>query len=422
MILVVIGVKYLGAGIPIAFAFLYVLQKFYLRTSRQLRLLDLQAKAPLYTHLLETADGLVSLRAYGWQEPATKRSIELLDTSQQPHYLLFAIQRWLNFVLDVFVAVMSVLLITLAVTTDISSPSNLALAMYSVIGLSSHLAELIEYWTVLETSLGAITRLRDFEQNTPYENDDNAVPDPQASWPERGHLQLKNIKVSYAHSSSELHSVPESDLVLKGINIGVGPGEKVAICGRTGSGKSTLLSTLFRLVDYGGCVELDNVDISTLQHETVRSRLITVPQEPVLLPDTVRENLSSDKSHSDHELQAVLEKVDLWDVVDQKGGLDTQISELSLSHGQKQLICLARAMLCKDRSRLLILDEAMSSVDHETERLMVRLIEDEFSQHTVLSVVHRLATVSNFDRVIVLDQGQVVATGTPAEMISRVPN
>lgn len=420
VVLILIGAKFLAAGIPVVMLFIYVLQNFYLRTSRQLRLLDLQAKAPLFTHLIESADGLMTIRAFGWESAMTERALNLLDDSQRPHYLLYMVQRWLNLVLDVFVAIAAAVLVTLASLTHVSSSANLAVAMYTVIGFSSTIAGLIASWTNLETSLGAIARLRAFEETTPTEDESKPSGDPNASWPENGELKLSNIRASYSRGVDELNSCPEQDLVLHDVSLQIRPGEKVAICGRTGSGKSTLLSTLFRLLNFSGKVVLDGIDITTMEHETLRSRLITIPQEPVILPDSVRENLTTEHQYDDEALKFALRKVGLWSIVEERGGLDTVVTDLQLSHGQKQLLCLARAMLNKDRSRLLILDEAMSSVDNDTEELMMKLIEAEFCQHTVLSVVHRLKTVQNFDRVAVLDQGRISGWGTPAEMISKI--
>jgi ABC-type multidrug transport system fused ATPase/permease subunit len=205
------------------------------------------------------------------------------------------------------------------------------------------------------------------------------------------------------------------------VSLTISPGQKVAICGRTGSGKSSLLSTMFNLVDYTGIISIDGLDISNMTNEGRRAGLIVVSQHPALLPGTLRSNLvhpNRKQPHaSDGEIMAVLESLQVWDAIQQFGSLDTDVENLSLSVGQQQLVCLARAILRKKESNILVLDEAMSAVDGETEKLMVAVLETEFASHTVLSVVHRLDTVRKFDSLVVLDGGRIVHVGSPRDMI-----
>ncbi|CAI0653965.1 unnamed protein product, partial [Colletotrichum noveboracense] len=168
LVLIMIGVKYLAAVIPVLFVALYCLQAFYLRTSRQMRFLDLQAQAPLLTKLVETIDGISTIRAFGWQGAFRDSSLHLLDQSQRPYYLLICIQRWLTLVLDILVGAIAVLLVSLAMTIpESTSTGAIAIALYNVLNFNSSLATLITSWTELETSLGAISRLRTFESKTP---------------------------------------------------------------------------------------------------------------------------------------------------------------------------------------------------------------------------------------------------------------
>lgn len=370
-------------------------------------------------------------------------AMRLLDRSQRAHYLLFCIQRWLTFVLDMLVSVAAVSLVALAVVAKQSSAGGIALALYNVIGFSRTLANFITSWTQLETSLGAISRLKAFEFTTPQETEQLGACDPPASWPAAGQVSLQHIAASYtmqqqqesADSSSSSNNdgnnttVPDDQLVLRNLTLNIAAGEKVALCGRTGSGKSSLLLTLFRLLSHTGTCSIDGIDTSLVPHDTLRSRLITVPQEPIIFPGTIRSNLSPESAlasssssssrppRSDAQLSAALEKVKLRSVVEQSGGLDADVAVVPLSHGQKQLLCLARALLRKDVGKLLILDEATSSVDDETEDLMVKVVEEEFAQHTVISVVHRMRTVSKFDRVVTLDRGQIISDAPPSDSV-----
>ncbi|EFY90036.1 ABC multidrug transporter, putative [Metarhizium acridum CQMa 102] len=397
-------------------------QTFYLRTSRQLRLLDLQAKAPIIKQLLETIQGLPTIRAFKWRTIMQDSILDLLDRSQRPHYLLYSIQRWLTLVLDLFVAASAVILVALAVFTGASSAGSIGLAMLNVIGFNSGLADLISSWTSLETSLGAIARLRAFEMTTPLEtvNDDATGRRPAKPWPPNGQVELRNVTASYS-------TAQQGPPVLEDISLRFHAGEKVAICGKTGSGKSTLVSTLFRLLDYSGTIEVDGTDITAMPREVLRSQLIAVPQEPVLFEGSLRSNFVTEPEDGrlrggeevlDEYTISVLDKLELWAAISLHGGLDTDIEDLSLSHGQKQLVCLARAILRKHVGRIVILDEAMSSVDAHTAQVMVRALEDEFKEHTVFSVVHRLDTIRDFDTIVVLDRGRVVRTGPPHELLT----
>ncbi|EHK26512.1 uncharacterized protein TRIVIDRAFT_20223, partial [Trichoderma virens Gv29-8] len=419
-ILIILGAKYLAATLPVAILVLYALQKFYLRTSRQLRVLDLQAKSPLNTQLLETIEGLSTIRAFHWQSAMTKSSLSLLDRSQRPHYLLLSIQRWLNLVLDLLVTVAAVLLVLFGVTTTTSTPGNMAIAMYSALGFSGSLANFISSWTSLETSLGAIARLKEFMQITPKEVEppQNTLLQPSITWPSRGQIDWQNIEAYYAKKERG------GDPVLHNISLQIQPGQKVAICGRSGSGKSSLLSTLFGLLDYSGTITIDGLDISHISKQALRSGLIVVPQHPVLFPGSLRSNLlyNSDQQGQtllDDDIIALLNRLKVWDAVCQSGSLDTDVSDLALSYGQKQLLCLARAIVRKETSKIVILDEAMSAVDHHTEELMIRALEAEFTEHTIVSIVHRLNTVRKFDTLVVLDEGKIIEMGLPGQLIAE---
>jgi ATP-binding cassette, subfamily C (CFTR/MRP), member 1 len=242
---------------------------------------------------------------------------------------------------------------------------------------------------------------------------------------------------------------PEA-IALKGISISISPGQKVGICGRTGSGKSTLLLSLVRLIEIdSGAIFIDGLDISTIPRETIRSRLIAIPQETFVLNDSIRLNIDPSGRATDEEIIAVLEKVQLWNVIKSRGEddstsngnategangaadaaptkktdeadpLDVPLKSAPFSHGQFQLFGLGRALLLKSRSTILVLDEATSNVDAKTDALMQRIIREEFSHHTILSIAHRLDTIRDADVIIVLNKGKVVEVGAPDELLSK---
>jgi ABC-type multidrug transport system fused ATPase/permease subunit len=184
--------------IPLLLAAVYLVQHFYLRTSRQMRHLDLEAKSPLYTQFSETAAGVQHIRAFSWQSETFTQSLKLLDFSQKPYYYMWCIQRWLTLVLELMVTVIAVVLVTLALNLPLtSSASAIGLAMLSVINFGTGMANVINTWTRLETSLGAISRLRSFLDETPTESEPDTEPALPPGWPQHGRVELKAVRARY---------------------------------------------------------------------------------------------------------------------------------------------------------------------------------------------------------------------------------
>lgn len=197
--LVAVGAKWLGVAILPVVVVLYGIQTYYLRTSRQLRLLDLEARTPLYTLLGETLDGLSTIRSMGWSTAFREEAMGCISASQKPYYLLVSAQRWLQVTLDLVSAGLAVVLSAVALKVPSSTTaSSLGLAMVNVIGLSQTLAIFVEQWTRLETSLGAIARVKAFSQETPTEREPTDPRCPDANWPSRGNIRLLDVSASYS--------------------------------------------------------------------------------------------------------------------------------------------------------------------------------------------------------------------------------
>jgi len=409
MTLIAVASTYAAIAFPIILIALFFIQKFYLRTSRQLRFLDLEAKSPLYSQFMEILQGLATVRAFGWQSALEDKNRELLDQSQKPFYLLFAVQRWLTLVLDLIVAATAFMLIILIVklrgTID---PGFVGVALLNVILFSQSIKLLLTFWTNLETHIGSIARIKGFTETSVPEDLSGETNMPPPSWPSQGAIEFKNVSASYK----------PSDPVLKGVSLNIEAGQKIGLCGRTGSGKSSLVLSIFRMIEMNsGSIVIDGLDISTVPRSEIRSRLVGVPQDSYLLTGSVRLNADPKKCVSDQLIIDALKSVQLWDNVKEKGGLDTDIEKIHLSHGQKQLFCLARAMLRP--STILILDEATSSVDAKTDTLMQRIIREKFSKHTIIAVAHKLDSILDYDRVALLDEGKVVEVGEPHELLNQ---
>lgn len=411
-IFICITAAYFAATLPFVMAVAYVLQKFYLRTSTQIRLMDLEAKAPLYSNFLETLSGLVTIRAFGWTKDMEKRNMALLDASQRPFYLLFCIQRWLALACDLLVAALVVILVVLIVKLRHSAdPGFVGVALVSIMSFNVNLAVAIMTWTGIETSLGAIARIKSFVEGTDSENLPREVQQVPREWPANGKIEVSNVSAAYALDQPS---------ALQNITLSISAGLKLGVCGPSGSGKSSFIALLFHMLEIQeGSVIIDGCDWSTIPRQIVRERLTVIPQDPIFLKGTIRENLDpmeAGKDNSDDE--AVLRRVGLWTIVENAGGLDVPMeAEDLLSHGQRQLFCLARAMLMS--SKILVIDEATASVDLQTDNLMQQIISEHFADCTIIAVAHRLETIRNYDRIAVFENGRIVEYGEPGVLLAN---
>ncbi|OQO07558.1 hypothetical protein B0A48_07255 [Cryoendolithus antarcticus] len=409
-ILIVLGSKYAAAMMPLLIAAVYVLQKVYLRTSRQMRFMDLEALAPLMTHVQETVAGVATIRAYGWARNFHTKCKTLLDSSQRAFYLMLCIQRWLGLVLDLLTAAVATTVVALAMELrDSASSASIGISLLQILSFNFYLTGLINAWTNLETSLGAVARIKNFEATTKSEHLPEESCEPDQQWPEKGQLTISNLSARYS---------PSGEDVIRDLALSIPAGSKVGICGRSGSGKSSLLLTILRLLDTPtGSITLDGVDLATMPRQTVRSRIAALPQESILIPGTIRANLDPLGSATDAELGSALAKAGILESISIAGGLDSSMSALALSHGQTQLFAVARTLL--HPSKLLVLDEMTSSVDAATEEKVMDIIHEGFKGSTIIAVAHRLPTIVGYDIIVVMDAGRIVEVGKPSELLKR---
>lgn len=234
-IIVIIFSQYLATIAPFVVALLYFLQKFYLQTSRQVRLLEIEAKAPLYTHFIESVAGAPTIRAFGWQSQYQERNYKFIDQTLRPAYLQYCIQHWLGFVLDVLVTAIAVVLVAVVVTfKDKFRAGNVGVSLVMIMTFSSVLIRLIKTWTMLESSIGAVARIKQFPADTESEEKNGWKAEVAQNWPTQGNIEFKNLVA--AHS---LGAGP----VIKGISLPIMPSEHIALCGRSGSGKTVSIRT-----------------------------------------------------------------------------------------------------------------------------------------------------------------------------------
>ncbi|KAF3352357.1 Protein BCP1 [Verticillium dahliae VDG1] len=422
---------YLAISYPIFAVVLWVIQRFYLRTSRQLRLLDLEAKSPLYTHYLDTIKGISTFRAFGWMADHVTHNQQLLNTSQRPSYLLAMIQRWLSLTMEILVAIVAIIIVSLATQTGGNSGFTGA-SLVTLMSLSDVITWLIRNYTLLETSIGAVSRIKSFSESVVTEKRENEDYQPPVEWPQAGTIELQDVSASYKVSAGDIEQEisSQSNLALKNVTLSIEAGRKVALCGRSGSGKSSLILVLLRLLDpLSSCsqnMKIDDIPFHSIDRDALRCRIIAVPQDAVFLPSgsSVKDNLDPFNVATDLECREVLDTVLLSGfLAEMNDDVHSGMSSDSLSAGQRQLFSLGRAILrrrVKDRSLggrrggILLLDEVSSNVDRETDRTMQGIIREEFKEYTIIMVSHRLDMAMDFfDDVVVIDKGEVVETGNP---------
>ncbi|CAF0900141.1 unnamed protein product [Rotaria sordida] len=390
-------------------------------TSRDLKRLEGITRSPVYSHLTSTIHGLKVIRSYRAEDMWSANFLERLDDNTRANYLIIATNRWaairFDWVALIFVSLVTLLAMVLRVTKyHHFSPAEIALVLSYSLSLVALLQWTIRQSVVIETQMTSVERVLDYcslDQEPPAQ-----VPHdlrPPSNWPSHGQIVFDNV--SMRHSTQTY--LP---LDLRHISMTIQGGEKVGIVGRTGAGKSSLIQTLFRmgtLVD--GQIKIDNIDIASVGLDDVRRRISIIPQDPVLFTGTMRSNLDPFMDYSDEEIWHALEQVQLKTLVTEgmPNGLHSMVSESgsNLSVGQKQLVCLARAIL--KQSKILVIDEATANVDNVTDGLIQRTIREKFSECTVLTVAHRLRTVIDSDRILVLSNGKLLEFDTPVVLLSN---
>ncbi|KAF8057290.1 Abcc2 [Scenedesmus sp. PABB004] len=397
------------ALVPLAVLY-YRVQRLYIATSRELKRLDALAFSPIFQHYGETLSGLATIRAFGRQALFAATNRAHIEQSNRAWWPIQLLNRWLSMRLELTGAV--VVFVT-AVAVGVLVPRNAGLAglaISSALNLTGTLAWMVRQTTELEVNMNSVERLVEYREQA-EEAPALVEPRPPAPWPEAGAIQAVQLVVRYR---------PELPPVLKSLSFSINAREKVGICGRTGCGKSTLMMVLFRMVEPSrGVVLIDGMDTGRLGLADLRSRLSLVPQDPVIFSGTVRSNLDPfGQAGGDDAIWEALRQAGLADLVRSLGaGLDSPIQEAgnNLSCGQRQLLCMARALL--RRSRVLVLDEATSNVDQASDALIQATIRSAFGHCTVLTIAHRLHTIADADRVMVLDAGRLREFDAPAALM-----
>ncbi|KAJ3330036.1 hypothetical protein HDU93_000672, partial [Gonapodya sp. JEL0774] len=400
---------------PLSVVYFWV-SRYYLYTSRELKRLEATSRSPIYAHFQETLGGVHTIRAYRDEARFITDNTYRIDTNQKANYPANASNRWLAMRLELvgsFIILGSTLFSVISiVTVGGLAASIVGLAVSYALNITQSLNWMVRQSCEIETNIVSVERLREYSElplEAPYE-----IPDrrPPTDWPSKGALELSQFSTRYR---------PGLDLVLSDINIRIAPTQKIGLVGRTGSGKSSLALSLFRIIEPAfGKILIDGINISEIGLFDLRSKLTVIPQDPVLFQGTVRRNLDPMAEATDAKIWNALRCARLADTIGRLvGGLEAPVlaGGSNFSVGQRQLICLARALL--RHTKLLVLDEATASVDVETDQVIQETIRTEFKDCTIITIAHRINTILDYDRIVVLSQGKVVEADRPDRLLAN---
>ncbi|KAG0339318.1 hypothetical protein BG004_006873 [Podila humilis] len=444
LIVISVSLPQFLVAVPFIVGMYYAIQWYFLWATRSLKRIKSVAISPVYQHFDETLNGLASIRAMDVQDQFISENAKRTDYYVNSFIAYVYGNRWVEIRLQTVSALIILIVALLSVFgRRILDPGLVGLALSYAVGLMDDFMWLVRDYSECQSHLVAVERVQEYtEKNTeaPQHLDHQELP---SAWPTEGKISFKNYSARYREGL---------DLVVKHLSFDVLPCEKIGIVGRTGAGKSSLTLSLFRIIEAanshwaqasdnsgyldkqqqqpsepredevmdGGTIEIDGIDIASLGLTDLRRHLSIIPQDPTLFAGNVRDNLDPFQEQSDVDLWEALARAHLKDYVRSlPGGLTHEVAENgeNFSVGQRSLICLARALLRK--SKILILDEATAAVDVETDELIQRTIRKEFQDRTVLTIAHRIKTIMDSDKILVMEQGQVVEFAAPRELLSR---
>ncbi|KAI5097098.1 multidrug resistance-associated protein 1-like isoform X2, partial [Silurus meridionalis] len=412
-IIVLMATPFAGVVIlPLALFYVFI-QSFYVATSCQLRRLESVSRSPIYTHFNETVQGASVIRAFAEQPRFILQANFKVDHNQTSYFPRFVATRWLAVNLE-FLG--NLLVLTAAILSVMGrkslSAGTVGLAVSHSLQVTAILSWIVRAWTDVENNIVSVERVKEYA-DTPKEaawsKENNLL---SSHWPQTGSILFHQYGLQYRKGL---------DWALKEITLNIQEKEKIGIVGRTGAGKSTLALGMFRILEAAkGEIFIDGVNIAEIGLHELRARITIIPQDPVLFSGSLRKNLDPFDYYSDEEVWKALELAHLKGFV---SGLQDKLNHEcseggeNISLGQRQLVCLARALLRK--TKILVLDEATAAVDLETDELIQSTIRTQFEECTVLTIAHRLNTIMDYTRVLVMERGSITEMDSPSNLLSQ---
>ena len=398
--------------VPASLVFFFA-QTIYVSTSRQVKRLESISRSPIYSHFNETLTGTSTIRAFRMDQEFIAESERKVDFNQICYYPSIIGYRWISVLLENMGNLLTFAAAIFVVAAgDKVEPGQVGLIIAYAVNITSILTGLVRTTADVETNIVAMERIKEYSDISSEADWMIEDKSEHGSWPEFGRVQFKEYGMRYREGL---------DLVLRSISCDVAGGEKIGIVGRTGAGKSSLTMALFRLVEATeGKIIIDGLDVAKMGLHALRTKITIIPQDPVLFSGTLRMNLDPFNIYTDDQVWSVLKLAHLHEYVSSlELGLQHYISEGgdNLSVGQRQLVCLSRALLKK--TKILVLDEATAAVDLETDDFIQETIRKEFKDSTVLTIAHRLNTIMDYDRIMVLDKGSIAEFDTVKGLMKK---
>jgi len=405
----------LAPFVPIGYLY-YLVQKWFRKSSTEVQRVESITKSPIFSDFSQTLSGTGTIRAYGKGGTFFGKCLSSFDVNNAAFIMAQLANNWLGIRLDVLGGLIAAFIGGIAVATESSnfiSAGWLGLALSYSIEVTGFLKHGVKMIAQVEAQMNSVERVLQYTENVEPESDQCTGEDPaeESGWPQMGEIIVDKASLRYRDG-------PE---VLKQISFKVKAGEKIGVVGRTGSGKSSLMTALFRIVELShGRIQIDGIDVGKIGTEPLRKKLSIIPQDPVLFSNTIKYNLDPFDSCSDDELWGVLKQVQLQEVIEGlSGGLSEVVVEggENFSQGQRQLICIARSLLRKPK--ILVMDEATASIDNVTDGIIQTMIRECFKDATVLTIAHRLNTIMDSDKILVLDDGNIAEYDSPGVLMKK---
>lgn len=408
-------------------ALYYTIAFFYLNGSRELKRYESITRSPIHQHFSETLVGVSTIRAYGMERRFLQENLVKIDDNNKPFFYMWVTNRWLSIRNDL-VGSLVIFFSGAFVLYNINKiDAGLAgISLSYAIAFNESALWVVRLYANVEMTMNSVERLKEYldieEEPAEYlpENE------PPANWPDQGRLEVSDLSLRYA---------PTLPRVIKNVTFSVEPNNKIGIVGRTGAGKSTIITALFRFLDpETGYIKIDGVDITSIGLKTLRQAITIIPQDPTLFTGTIRSNLDPFNSYNDENIYEALRRVNLItsnevlntsnaitsdENVNKFLNLENEITEGggNLSQGQRQLMCLARSLLRSPK--IMLLDEATASIDYESDSRIQQTIRQEFSESTILTIAHRLRSIIDYDKILVMDAGEVIEFDHPYNLIKN---